>query len=383
MEHRHIARRHWQEGEGLALDAEALNRYSDVIDLSIGDTDFVTDSRIIDAAMADAKAGYTKYGNPQGDPELICAIQKFYRDSYSMTIQKNEVFVTASSCFGMELALMAILNPGDEVLIFSPYFTPYKAQIELAGGVAVEVPTYEADGYAITREALLAAITDKTRAMIFNNPTNPTGAAYAETTMALISEIAVERDLIVLADEIYTDYMYESAFVPLRSFPGMAERTLTLNSFSKNFIMTGWRIGYIVSAPQFTHTLQKINNNMVYTAPAISQRAAIHALELHDSIRERYIRAYRERVFYAAERINQIPYLSVLKPKGTFYLFPNCEKTGLDAKTFCAKLFEEAHIMVAPGTAFGSTGEGHFRIACTVGIEKLKEAFDRMAALLP
>lgn len=382
MQHKHIAKRLWAEGAGLALDAEALSRYSDVIDLSIGDTDFITDARILDAAAADAKAGYTKYGDPQGDPELIAAVCDYYQSEYGMAVSKDEVFVTTSSCLGMELALISILNPGDEVLVFSPYFTPYKAQIELAGGVCVEVPTYEADGFAIREDVLRAHLSDQTRTVIFNNPTNPTGVAYGRDTMELVARIAVERDLIVLADEIYTHYMFEGGkFTPMRGLPGMAERTLTLNSFSKNFMMTGWRIGYIVAEKHFTHTLMRVNNNMVYCAPSVSQRAAFHALRLRDEIGNVYIDEYKKRAYYASDRINAIPYLSVLKPKGTFYLFPNCEKTGLDSKAFCALLFEKAHVLVAPGSAFGSTGEGHFRIACTVGIDQLSKAFDRMEKL--
>ena len=382
MQHKHIAKRLWAEGAGLALDAEALKRFDNVIDLSIGDTDFITDARIIDAAFQDARAGYTKYGDPHGDPELIDAVRGYYLAEYGMQVAADEVFVTASSCMGMELALLSILNPGDEVLVFSPYFTPYKAQIELAGGVFAEVPTYEADGYAIREDAIRARLTDRTRAVIFNNPVNPTGVAYGMDTLELIARIAKERDLIVLADEIYTHYMFEGdRFTPLMTLPGMRERTVTLNSFSKNFMMTGWRIGYVVAAKHFTHAMQSVNNNMVYCSPSVSQRAALHALKLRDEIGSVYIDEYRRRVYYASDRVNALPYLSVLKPKGTFYLFPNCTKTGLSSKEFCAALFERAHVLVAPGNAFGSTGEGHFRIACTVGTDILKEAFDRMEKL--
>ena len=381
MQHKHIAKRLWAEGAELSLDMEALSRYSDIIDLSIGDTDFITDERIISAAFEDARAGHTKYGDPQGDPELIDAIRRAYLEDYSMPISRDEVFVTTSSCMGMELAMMAILNPGDEVLIFSPYFTVYKSQIELAGGIALEVPTYEEDGYAIREELLRAAITNKTRAIIFNNPTNPTGAAYGMGTMRLLASVAEEHDLIIAADEIYTRYMFDGSFIPFRSLPGMADRTITLNSFSKNFMMTGWRIGYIVAAKHFIKTLMRINNSMVYTAPAPSQRAAIKALSIRESIAERYISEYKARVMFAADRIERISYMSVMRPKGTFYIFPGIKKTGLSSAAFCERLLDEAHVLASPGSVFGSSGEGHFRIACTVGIPKLAEAFDRMEKL--
>ncbi|MEG0803544.1 MAG: aminotransferase class I/II-fold pyridoxal phosphate-dependent enzyme, partial [Pygmaiobacter sp.] len=283
-----------------------------------------------------------------------------------------------SSCMGMELVLMSILDPGDEVLIFSPYFTPYKQQIELAWGKAVEVPTYEEDGFAIRAQALRAALTPKTKAIILNNPCNPTGAACSMETYRLIADIAQQRDLVVIADEIYTSYMYTEKFVPLRALDGMAERTITLNSFSKNYMMTGWRIGYVVAEPVFTSTMKKINENMVYTAPSISQRAAIYALRLREEMKEHYITEYKKRVYYASDRINSIPKLSVRRPDGTFYLFMNIKKTGLSSAEFCSRLLEQAHVVMIPGNAFGSAGEGYVRIACTTGIAQLKTAFDRI-----
>ena len=378
MEHRHIAKRHWKQGAELALDSAALARYDDVIDLSVGDTDFITDSRIIDAAFRDARAGYTKYGDPKGDAELIEAVCRYYQEEYALPVTPAEVLVTTSSCFGMELALLAILNPGDEVILFSPYFSPYKAQVELAGGVAAEVATREETGFAITEEALRAALTEKTRAILFNNPCNPTGAAYGEDTLRMIAAVAQERDLVVIADEIYTHYLFDGTYLPLRALTGMAERTVTLNSFSKNYMMTGWRIGCAVAAPHFVNAMLRINNSMVYTAPSLSQRAALEALKIRKSVKELYINEYKKRVYYAAERIAAIPWLTLCKPRGAFYLFPGIGKTGLSSSEFCARLFERAHVLTAPGNLFGGAGEGHFRIACTVDVPKLAEAFDRM-----
>ena len=161
----------------------------------------------------------------------------------------------------------------------------------------------------------------------------------------------------------------------------MAERTITLNSFSKNFLMTGWRVGVILAEPELLEAMNRINGALIYTAPSISQRAAIQALAMRREIREKYVAAYRDRIFYAADRIEKIPYLSLVRPKGTFYLFPGVEKTGLDEKAFCKRLLEDAHVLVSPGTSFGVSGAGHFRIACTVGIEQLRIAFDRMEKL--
>ena len=366
---------------GLTLDTEALRRYSDVIDLSIGDPDLTTDPYIIDAAFTDAGAGYTHYGDPKGDPQLIDGVCRAWEEDYGQAITPDQVIVTASSCMGMSLALMAILNPGDEVIVFSPYFAVYRQQIELAGGVCVEVPTYAEESFAICAERLRAAITERTKAIIFNNPCNPTGMAYSREECQVIADAARECHLLVLADEIYTAYLFEGSFVPLRTLPEMEHYTVTLNSFSKNYLMTGWRVGTIIAPPEIIQTIHYINGAMVYAAPSVSQRAALAALGRRQELQQSCARVFLQRAAYAAERIRNIPYLNLVAPKGTFYLFPDAKKTGLSSPAFCQALLERAHILVSPGHVFGQTGEGHFRIACTVGIDKLKEAFDRMEQL--
>ena len=378
---KYIAERFRNAFSGLSLDTEALRRYSDVIDLSIGDTDFTTDRRIIDAAYADACAGYTHYGDPKGDPELIEAICQAWKEDFNQDVSPAEVLITTSSCMGMSQALLALLNPGDEVLVFGPYFADYNNQIYLAGGKMVEVVTKEENHYAPEEAAIRAAITPRTRAMIVNTPCNPTGAAYSMETLTMLAKLATEYDLLILADEIYTRYLYDGAFVPMRTLPGMADRVVTLNSFSKNFLMTGWRVGYIIAHPELIQVFQQVNEGLTYVAPSISQRAALKALSLRNEIAEEYITKYRDRVYYVADRIAQIPYLSLYRPRGTFYAFPGIAKTGMEDKAFCAYLLEQAHIMVAPGCVFGAAGIGHFRIACTVSQSKLAEAMDRMEKL--
>lgn len=377
----YIAKRFQGSGAALSLDTEALAKYKDIIDLSIGDTDFVTDGAIIEAAFRDAKAGHTHYGDPKGDPELIAAVCRAWEEDFGQPLPRDHVLVSASSCLGMALTMLTILDPGDEVIVFSPYFPMYREQIELAGGVCVEVPTYASEDYAIDEARLRAAVTPRTKAVIFNNPTNPTGMAYGMETMELLARVAKEYDLLIAADEIYTTYLYEGDFRPLRTLPGMAERTITLNSFSKNFLMTGWRVGVILAEPELLNAMNTVNGSLIYTAPSISQRAALQALAMRKDIREKYVTAYRDRIFYAADRIERIPYLSLVRPKGTFYLFPGVEKTGLTDKAFCKELLERAHVLVSPGSAFGASAAGHFRIACTVGIDRLKTAFDRMEEL--
>ncbi len=378
----YIAKRFQASQDSVMASAAAdKNAYPDLIDLSIGDTDFTTDERIIRAAMEDALAGHTHYTSPQGDPELIDEVRHYYKTVHQIELDRSQVFISASSCFGMELALMSILDPGDEVVLFAPYFFPYKEQTELAGGTVVEVPCLEEEGFGISAQRLRAAISPRTKAMIVNNPCNPTGAAYDMQTYQTLAQVAEEFDLVVIVDEIYTDYMFGKPFQPFRSMPGMAQRTITLNSFSKNYIMTGWRVGTIIAETPVIDTIKRINENMVYSAPSVSQRAAIHALRLRGQIGDKYTGAYRQRVFYAAQRINAIPKLSVRPPEGTFYLFMNIKETGLDSIAFCDKCLREAHVAMVPGVGFGAAGEGYVRIACTTSEEKLGEAFDRIARL--
>ena len=232
---------------------------------------------------------------------------------------------------------------------------------------------------------------------------------YDLPTMEMLARVAKEYDLLIAADEIYTTYIYEGDFHPIRTLPGMAERTITLNSFSKNFLMTGWRVGYTVTHPDLVKKLSQITGQATGNICSVSQKAAvaaltgpydcveslrpacphehvaqragIQALAMRKEIREKYVTAYRDRIFYSADRIEKIPYLSLVRPKGTFYLFPGVEKTGLDDKQFCKELLERAHVLVSAGSPFGKTGANHFRIACTVGIDQLKQAFDRMEKL--
>ena len=363
-----------------ALNARGKAPMTDLIDLGVGDTDFVTDRRIIEGAFRDLmEKGGTQYGSSRGETELIDAVRDSYREDHGISLERENVLITTSSCMGMSLCLMGVLNPGDEVLLIAPYFLAYGIQVELAGGVPVEVPTYEEDGFCIREEALRAAITDKTRAIIINNPCNPTGAFYDRKTLETVAAIAEEFDLIVLADEIYTYYIYEESYTPFMTLPGMAKRTLTLNSFSKNFIMTGWRIGFIVADPEIINAIAFINDFMVYAPPRPSQRAAIHALHLRHTIAAEYVSVYKERLLYAAECFREVPYITVPEPKGTFYLFPNIKKTGLTSKAFSDIVLEKAHVKVAPGSDFGAAGEGYFRIACAcVSKEKIAEAAERM-----
>lgn len=383
MKHPYIAKRYWKEQSTAMGQSDVMAKsFNDVINLSLGDPDLITDERIIDKAFADAKAGHTKYTEFRGDPELRSEICKFYKEEYDMDVKDEEVFVCASACLGMYLALEAIIDDGDEVILQAPFFTPYPQQVELARGIPIELPTYEEEDFQINVEHLESLITERTKALVINSPSNPTGNCLTVETMEKIAEIAERYDLIVIADDIYTAFSYQNPFVPFASLPRMRERTIILNSFSKNFTMTGWRVGNIIAPDYIIRVIQQINENVVFTAPSVSQRAAIYALRERKEIQPPMVEEYRKRMFYAAERVNEIPKLSVIyPPKGSFYLFINIKASGMSSVAVSELILKKAHVLVLPGDAFGSCGEGYVRIACTVGIDTLKEAFDRIATI--
>lgn len=380
MKHKYIAKRYWKDQSTAMGQSDVIAKsFNDVINLSLGDPDLITNDIIIDNAFKDAKKGHTKYTDFRGDPELRQEIVNYYKEEFDMDVKDEEVFVCASACLAMYLALEAIIDDGDEVILQAPYFTPYPQQVKLARGIPVELPTYEEEDFQINIDRLESLITERTKALVINSPSNPTGNCLTVEVMKKIVHIAEKHDLLVISDDIYTSFSYQNPFVPFASLPGMKERTIILNSFSKNFTMTGWRVGNIIAPNYIIKVIQQVNENVVFTAPSISQRAAIHALRNRHIIQPPMVEEYRKRMFYAAERINQIPKLSVIyPPRGSFYLFMNIKKTGLSSVEAADLILKEAHVLMLPGDAFGDCGEGYVRIACTVNVDKLKEAFDRI-----
>lgn len=289
--------------------------------------------------------------------------------------------VTTSACHGMWLVLETILDDGDEVILLAPYFTPYPHQVRLARGVPVVVDLLEEDGYQVRPEALEAAITERTRAIILNTPANPTGACLSRSTSEAIAQIAERHDLVVIADEIYTAFSYAEPFEPFVTIPGMAERTITLNSLSKDYVMTGWRIGYVLGPPEVVRAMKDVNENSVFTAPSVSQRAALHALRMRHEIVPPIRELYRDRLMHAYERVCGTPGMSSLQPGGSIYLWVDISETGLSSAEVSERIFDEAHVLTLPGNAFGDCGEGYLRLAMTVSRERIDEAFDRIARM--
>lgn len=383
MNRKHLAVKYQNCAAGSVI-SEAIkgsDAIQDLINFSIGDPDFNTDLEIIERTFEDVKAGATHYTDPQGILKLREKLTDFYYDTYELEIKPEEIMITTSGCHAMVLALMAILDPEDEVILLEPYFSLYKEQVELAGGHVITCPSDPDKGFRLDVENLTSCITKRTKAVILNTPCNPSGVCMTLDEMTQFAKVIIDHDLLVIADDIYTLYSYETDFVPIMSLTGMRERTITVSSFSKDYCMTGWRIGYIAADAKLIQVVKKINDAMVYSAPAPSQWAAIHALELRNQIQPKLKAEFAKRCIYAYERIIACPYLSVSKPQGSIYLFVDIRKTGCTSKEFCKLLLEKAHILVLPGDDSGKSGEGFVRFAMTLGIDKMKEAFDRIDAL--
>lgn len=370
-----IAKRHMNSNKTAMGNSDNLSKaYTDVINLSLGDPDLTTDISIIKAAFEDAKNGHTHYTDFLGDMELREEIV----NSYKKSIPVEECMVTTSGCHAMWLILESILDEGDEVIIFEPYFTPYPEQVKLARGKPVFYETLESEKYHINISRLEKLITPKTKAIILNTPNNPTGACQPLSVLKALGILAESKDIVIIADDIYTAFHYNSPFVPMLS---LSNKTITIGSFSKDYCMTGWRVGYVIGPTILIDTMKMINENNVFTAPSVSQRAALYALRHKDEIQKPLIKEFKDRLHYAYDRLSNLKNISVLKPEGSIYLFVNIKDTKYSSEEFSDLLLREAHILVLPGTAFGASGEGYIRIAVTVNIENLKIAFDRLDQL--
>lgn len=379
MKHNFISKRYWNNSStAMGKSVGLAGKYDDLINLSIGDPDLTTDVRIIEAAFNDAKAGHTHYTDSLGERELRDAICSYHKERFNDLVPLEECMVTTSGCHAMWLVLETILDDGDEVIIHEPYFTPYIQQIQLARGKAVVLKTIEEDLFQVDTDELEKLITNRTKAIIINTPNNPTGTCFSMETLESIAKVAIERDLIVIADDIYTAFSYAEPFIPIRTIKGMSERTITIGSFSKDYCMTGWRIGYVLAPSFIIETMVNVNENNVFTAPSISQRAALHALRLRKDVQPPIVDEFKARADYAYGRIQKLRGMSVLPPRGSIYLFANIKGTGLTSQEVVDKLLKEAHVLVIPGNAFGQSGEGYIRIALTVGIDVLEEAFNRI-----
>jgi aspartate/methionine/tyrosine aminotransferase len=381
MDITNIASQYQQPAENILMDIATLaKQVPDLLDLSIGDPDLITDERIINAAFTDVKNGHTKYTASGGSQEFLDTVIDFYQKQYGLTFTADQVRATVGALHGMYLTLQVLLNPGDEVIIHEPYFSPYKDQVLFAGGKPVFIPTYEEDGFQINIDVLKAAITDKTKAIIINSPNNPTGAVFSPETFKAIAELAIEHDFYILSDEVYEAFCFYDDFVPMATFA--PENTITFSSFSKAFAMTGWRIGYMIAPAYINDAAKLINESITYSAPSPSQQAGIYALNHADLLVPEVVSVFKQRLEYVDQRVADIPFLSLHPVKGSMYAFINISKTGLTSVPFVEKVLKETNVLMIPGKAFGeTTGDNYVRLAATQNLDVLKEAFDRIEKL--
>jgi aspartate/methionine/tyrosine aminotransferase len=380
MKHRFIAKRFWND-TGNAFSAEKAPEFNDIINLTYGDPDFTTSDLILEPTFKDIRSGHTHYDELCGYTELRDKITEYLKEDYSIDAERKEIYITNGAGSGLFLTLQSILDDGDEVIIHTPYYSPYPEQIEISRGVPVEVDTFESDGFQLRADLVEAAITNRTKAIILNTPNNPTGAAFTLKTLEGIADIAERYDLIVIYDMAYATLSFGEAFIPFSNLPRMRERTVTLGSASKEFAMTGWRVGFNFAPDFLIERMKRVNENDTIMASSIAQRAYLHAIENRVSIREDITRTFQERMDYAYGRIKQLKNISTMPPKATFYLFPNIQDTGLTSDEVTKRIYDEAHVTVFPGSAFGASGEGFLRIACTQDKKSLEEAFDRIARI--
>jgi aminotransferase len=353
--------------------------YDNVISLGIGEPDFGTPREICDQALHDAIGGATHYTQSQGDPELIKALQLYLNKRFGEAFSARQIVVTTGGIGALTSFFRAVLNPGEEVLLPEPYFPPYRHLIEWVGGKAVCVESCFENGFIPTPEALEAAITPSSKVILLNSPNNPTGAVIPSKTIDAIAKIALEKDLLVLSDEVYERLLFDGlTHDSIWTRPGMRERTVVVHSFSKSFAMTGWRIGYAFGMEWIIESMVKVVSSWTSCAPSVSQRAALAALKLEGTIIGTMVEEFRVRRDLAYEGLKELPGVRVHKPAGTFYLFPDISQITNDCVQFALHLLEGEQVMVVPGETFGPSGRGCVRLALTVNQELLKEAIQRI-----
>ena len=380
MDSRYLKTFYQHPEENILMDFTTMaSQMDNLLNLSIGDPDLVTNLAISQAAFEDVKNGHTHYTASDGSADFIESVINFYQKQYDLNFEKNQVRATVGALQGMYLTLQVLLNKEDEVIIHEPFFSPYRTQVIEAGGTPVIIPTFEEDGFQINIDILKAAITSKTKAIIINSPNNPTGAVFSKETFKEIADLAIEHDFFILSDEVYEAFSFYEGFTPMATFA--PNHTITFSSFSKAFAMTGWRIGYMIAPDYINAACKLLNEDITFSAPTPSQRAGIYALNNYQELVPEVVAVFKERLEYVEKRVKEIPFLSLHPVKGSMYAFINISASGLTFMDFATKLLQEQQVLVIPGKAFGNSGDNYIRLAATQSIDVLKEAFDKIEKL--
>lgn len=353
-----------------------------VISLGIGEPDFVSPDPILQEGIASLQRGETQYTSNSGTIELRVALSRHLNNLYSLQYDpESEIIITVGVSEALYLAMTAVLNPGDEVIIPEPCFVSYAPEVTLASGIPVMVPTRVEDDFQVTAETIESAVTPKTKAILLGYPNNPTGAVMTRAVMQEIAHLAIQRDLLVISDEIYDRLVYGVKHTCVPSLPGMRDRTILLGGFSKDYAMTGWRIGYACAEPELLAAMRKIHQYTIMSAPTTSQAAAVAALEHGEEHVERMRQEYDRRRRLIVDGFNTLG-LDCFEPRGAFYAFPSIVASGMSSDDFAMRLLEEEEVAMVPGEAFGASGSGFVRASYATAFEQIEEALNRIESFM-
>jgi aminotransferase len=363
---------------GIRRFFDLVSTRKDVITLGVGEPDFVTPWHVREAAVYALEIGKTQYTSNAGMPELREAIGQYLNDQFAVEYNPaSEILVTVGGSEAIDLALRALISPGDEILIPEPCYISYSPITTLSGGVAVGVETFAEDQFKLKAETLRAALTPRSKVLILCYPSNPTGGIMTYEDWLPIAKLVEEKDLIVISDEIYAELTYGEKHVSFAAMPGMKDRTILVSGFSKAFAMTGWRMGYACGHSDILSAMLKIHQYTVMCAPIMAQYAALEALQHGLEEKDRMVEAYNQRRRLVVKGFRDIG-LDCHEPQGAFYAFPSIVSTGLTSEEFAQRLLEEAGVAAVPGDVFGLGGEGHLRCSYATSVTNLTEALDRI-----
>lgn len=352
------------------------------ISLGVGEPDFKTPWSVRDAGIRSLELGRTKYTANSGLKELRGEICNYLQRRFDLHYKEENILVTVGGSEAIDLTIRAVVQPGDEVIIPEPCFVCYEPITQLTGGVPVHIATRAEDQFRLTADQLRAAITPRTKLLIFPYPNNPTGAVMSAAEMEEIAAVLRDTNVLVLSDEIYSELTYGlDRHVSIASLPGMAERTIVVNGFSKSYAMTGWRLGYAAGPAPLVKVMTKIHQSCIMSAPTTSQYAAITALRQCDDQIEMMRDEYNRRRRYVVKALNDMG-LTCFEPRGAFYVFPSIQISGLTSSEFCEQLLREKEVAIIPGSAFGASGEGYARISYAYSVDHLQTAMKRIREFL-
>ena len=362
---------------GIRKFFDLLADMGDVTALTVGQPDFVTPWHIREAAITSLERGQTYYTSNSGLPELRREITAYMRRRFDLEYKIEDVLVTVGGSEAIDVAVRALVNPGDEVIIPLPSFVCYEPIVRMAGAVPVIINTKAENGFKLTPDELSSAITEKTKLLVLPYPNNPTGAILNEDDLRAIADVIRERDIAILSDEIYAELTYGRRHISIASIEGMKERTVIASGFSKAYAMTGWRLGYICAPAPWVKQMTKLHQYAIMCAPTVSQFAAVEALKNGDEDIEQMRAEYNRRRVFIAKGLAEIG-LPVMIPDGAFYIYPYIGGFGLTSEEFCERLLMEEKCAIVPGTAFGECGEGYARISYAYSVKHISDALEKI-----